>query len=254
MSAQSAVRSGPSIVVPRFEVYGVGDRNKETPFTYEGTVGDEIVGRGEHFYDLHRGSMALRDQAALFEWYLWAELGEAPEMPQEARSLIYRLFNQPGIRFVTDDAVDYNHGTNLKKPEHGDYRSVRWIVHPEDFSRIGGWTAVIGKNSDVKHVLIPGPGYVQWTVDGAYRPDTGAPWSTSPKKAIAEKSWTRRGFPPEIARMASSMFLCRKEGEGTAAVGRSYNDPRDGPFTINAYLRPDGWESFSGKLPARQAD
>jgi hypothetical protein len=254
MAVQSAVRSGPSIVVPGFEVYGVGDRNHETPFRYKGTVGDEIVGLGERFYGLHKGSMALRDQAALFEWYLWAELGKAPEMPEEPRGLIYRLFNQPGTRTVTDDAVDYNHGADLKKPEHGDYRSVKWIVHPAGFSRIGGWTAIIGKNSYVKDVLIPGPGYVERTVDGAYRPDTGTPWSTSPKKAVAAKSWTRRGFSPEFARMASSMFLCRKEGEGTAAVGRSCNDPRDGPFTINAYLRPDGLESLTGKLPARQAD
>ena len=232
--AQTASAPTSMIIVPEIKIYGVGDSHRLMPFSFEGEIGTQIADFGKPYNQLHKGSIALRDQATLFQWYLLSELGEAPELPEDVRKAVYKLFDKMGFGNVTDDACDYSHGEKLRKIKPTD-RSVRWIIHPERFELTeDGWSAKVGENSYVLHILLPEPGYAELTCDGAYRPDTGTPFSTVKTRKAAEQSWISRGFSPKFAEKAVSYLHSREEGKGTAAVVRWYSDADDGRFSVGA--------------------
>lgn len=238
------------IHVPKLKVYGAGDLNRIMPFSFDGEVADQIGSYGKEFRELHKGSITLGEQAALFNWYLASELGEAPEMPEDVKDTVYMLFDKIGYGNVTDDACDYDGGQKgLKKVKDTD-RSVRWIIRPEGFEKgENRWSAKLGENSNIRYITIPETGYVELTVDGPYRPDTGTPFSTVSTRKEAEKSWTKRGFDPEFARKAVSRFWSREEGQGTASVGRWCNDDGGGRFNVSADDGPGFWNLYIGSLP-----
>jgi hypothetical protein len=251
--AQTASASAQVITVPPIKVYGAGDSHRLMPFSFEGQIGAEITDFGKPYEDLHKGSIALKDQATLFQLYLLSELGEAPELPEDVRNVVYKLFDKIGFGNVTDDACDYNNGARLRKAKPTD-RSVRWIIRPERFELTeDGWSAIIGEDSDVRHILIPEPGYAELTCDGAYRPDTGTPFSTAKTRKAAEQSWIERGFSPEFAEKAVSYLHSREEGKGTAAVVRWCSSADGGRFSVVADWEPGDWDRAAGSFAASRS-
>jgi len=241
------------IAVPSIQLYGAGDLRRIAPFGFEGSIGVDITDFGKQFYQLHKGSITLGEQAALFQAYLASELGQAPALPNEVRGVLYTLFDKIGRGNVTDDACDYDHGKRLKKVKPTD-RSVRWIVHPQGFEGgEDGWEAKLGPDSDVYHILLPEPGYVERTCDGAYHPKLGVPFSTVPRREEAEKSWTDEGFSPSFAKKAVSYFMSREEGEGTAAVIRWYLRADRGRFGVGPYDGLGIWNLGVGSFPASRS-
>ena len=218
--------------VPMIEVrtrnYGVGSveglRTVE-PYEFEGLVAKEMPrdSLGKPYKDIHSHSMVLADQAALWNMYLLSRLGRV-KLPQDVAEVLSYLFERKGHGNVTDDLCDYDNGkAGLTKAKPTD-RSVKWIQRP------------VGDREE-HYILVPAPGYVELTNDGAYNPETGTPFSTD-TRAKAEKSWTNRGFSPTFAKLAVSYFYSRKEGEGTAAVYRWYNLDDYGRFDISASRDP----------------
>lgn len=242
------------ITVPRIRVYGAGDLNRLNTFEFEGKMDTEIGDYGKPLHDLHKGSIALRDQATLFQAYLLSELGENLELSEEVKNAVFQLFDKRGYGNVTDDACDYNNGdSRLKKVKPTD-RAVRWIIHPKQFRQTNnGWEALLEENSEIHNILVPKTGHVELTVDGAYRPDTGTPFSTVESRKEAEKSWTGRGFDPEFAEKAVSYFYSREEGNGTVAVGRWFSYAVGGRFDVYAGDGPDFRDSFIGSFLASRS-
>ena len=150
---------------------------------------------------------------------------------------------------MTNDACDYDHGDKGMRKVKSTDRMVRWIVDPKNLEGVFDdypttikpagyeWSAT----GDEEHfILIPETGYIELTVDGFLRPDTGTPFSTVETKEEAEASFLAKGFPPKLARMVASLFESREEGEGTASVICGYNSVRgDGRFNIDAASSPE---------------
>lgn len=239
------------LAVPRVQIYGIGDLNRIAPFTFEGEVGTKIERHGEQFKDIHAYSGSLREFRGLYEIGLAQEMGQEIDLPAEALEAgrtVYSIFQQRPRGNVTDDACDYNGGKQLKKARDTD-RSVRWIVHPAGFEETPeGWRANLGEHSDVRYILVPKTGFVEMTVDGAYRPDTGTPFATNDNRKNAVQTWVKAGIPEEVADREVSYFYSREEGQGTAAVCRWHNDPGNGPFFVCADDEPRGRGSSVGSL------
>jgi hypothetical protein len=233
------------MAVPRTTLYDIIDRHRRRPIELEGGLGQEILDYGAPYSELHRGSITLRDQSALFQTYLLLEAGVDLELPDGVRDVINGMFSQFGRGNVTDDACEYlgkEEGSNGGRPE---FKPARWITHPVGFEKTGdGWKAIIGKDSQDHYIMVPRNGYVELTNDGAYRPDTGTPFSTAGSREMAERSWISRGFGPELARDAAAYFF-RREGKGVAVVYRWCSNPESdspmnfGRFGINATDSPD---------------
>lgn len=225
------------VEVPKIEIYGVGDLNRLVPFEFEGEIGKEIENYGEPLIDIHNLSITLRDQATLFQAYLLSELGELT-LPEDVKGVLKYLFEKKG-RNVTDDVCIYGEGIKgMKKVKETDM-PVLWVPSPYTV-RVTGDERKIEIYGEPHRILIPETGYVEHTVDGAYRPDTGTPFSTVPTREEAEESWVKKGFPPEIARKAVSYFW-RMEGKvekGIAFVTRDYYDDEEGPFSITVDYDP----------------
>jgi hypothetical protein len=234
------------VKLPSIERYVVGDINRLMPYVLGGSIATEITGYGKEFKDLHKGSITLGEQAALWNAYLMSERGELDL--GEAKDAIYSLFGNLGTGNVTDDACNYDGGEKLRKLNDSD-RSVEWIIRPEAFEKKGGiWQARLGPKSDVRHILVPAPGYVALTCDGSYRPDTGTPFTTVKSRTEAEKSWIDRGYSPEFANKAVSYFYSRNENEGMAAVWRRFSGGDYGRFVVFAVRNPDFRSSDIGSL------
>ena len=163
----------------KIKTYGAGDLNRLLPFEYHGEIAKEITNMGKQFKDIHKGSISLKDQATLFQAYLLSEEGLL-ELSGDVKGVLKYLFDDmKGFGNVTDDACNYNDGDKgMKKVKDSDKR-VQWIRHPKKFFETGDeWKANLGDESKVKNILVPETGYVEKTCDGAYRPDTGTPFST----------------------------------------------------------------------------
>jgi hypothetical protein len=225
------------VKVPELRVYGAGDIIRSMPYILGGNISAEITDYGKDSRELHEGSITLGEQAGLWNACLLSDLGELDL--GEAKDAIYSLFGKVGGGNFTDDACNYDGGIKLKKLKNSD-RSVEWIIHPEGFEKKDGvWRAKTGPDSDVKHILIPGSGYVPLTCDGAYRPDTGTPFTTVRMRPDAVKSWTDRGYSPEFAQKAVTHFYCKHEGKGTTSVGRWNKGDHYGQFNTYAVFDPD---------------
>jgi len=222
-----------TIDVPRIRTYGAGDLRRLQQFSVEGQIASEIDNFGNQYYRLHKGSIGLNEEAALFNAYLLSELGKI-ELPDEVRGLCDYLFNQKGRGNVTDDACDYDNGDKGMEKVKDTDRRVRWILRPDEFKHGDKWEAKLGEESDEKFILIPESGYVERTVDGAYRPDTGTPFSTVNTRKAAEQSWIDKGYSKDFAEKAVSYFFSREENRGTSAVGRWYYDGDGGRFGVRA--------------------
>jgi len=238
MTGKTATNS--MITVPKIEVYGVGDLNRIKPFEFDGRIETEIYAFGKSYYELHSDSISLSDEATLFQIYLLSELGENPEIPKDVMYLIHKLFNTQGYGNVTNDACDYDNGKKLRKVKDTD-RSVRWINQPAGFERTEeGWRLLLGEDSELYCILVPESGYVELTDNGAYRPDTGTPFSTLKTRKEDERSWIKRGFSQEFAEKAVSCFYSREEGRGTSAVVRWFDYTDNGRFNVGADYGPNG--------------
>ncbi len=237
------------VTVPKIEIYGVGDLNRLRKFVFEGEIDQQIGNYGSPLEDIHGNSIALRDEAALWNAYLLSKSGKL-ELPEEVRKTVYSLFESRGYGNVTDDACNYDKGDTCLKKIHDTDRRVQWIVHPEFNKEGNAWKATLREDSEVHNILVPEPGYARRTNDGPYRPDTGTPFETVRTRAEAEKSWTDKGFDTEFAKEAVSYWHSRNEGEGTAAVFRWYFDEVVGRFIVCANCGPDFRSGAVGSFPA----
>jgi len=231
------------------DVVGLSTERSLIPLQFEGDVGAEITDLGKQYKELHKGSITAGDEVALFNAYLLSELGRFEPTAEQRRVLDY-LFNQKGRGNVCNNGVDYNNGDKSLKKPNDSYRSVLWIVEPEDFVLENGiWKAVGG---EAKNKIIPDSGYVGRTCDGAYDP-YGPPYKTWETREQAEKTWTDAGFSQEFAVKAVSYFYSRNEGAGTAVVGRRYWDDDVGRFYLYADRDPDDGYPLIGRLFASRS-
>ncbi len=237
------------IRISRRGIYSPGDTNSLVSRSFDGEVGPEIHHFGELYSTLHAGSITLRGQETLFTLYLLSELGDVALTDGEQRVLDY-LFNHKGRGNVTNDACVYGDAHRQRKAKDTDH-PVRWIVRPKEFN--DGGEAVPGERSEEYHILLPASGYVECTNDGAYRSDTGTPFSTVPARETAEQSWTGRGFSVDFARKAVSYFYRSSNLSGTAAVDRWFYTEDYGCFNFSADLDPGSSYSSIGSFPAREA-
>ncbi|MBN1896800.1 MAG: hypothetical protein JW789_03700 [Candidatus Aenigmarchaeota archaeon] len=238
--------SNSMVSIPRLKIYGAGDFNRNVPYFLEGDISPEINNYEKKFLDIHKETITLGEQAGLWNSYLLSELGELDL--GEAKNAIYSVFEGIGGGNFTNDACNYDGGIKLKKSKKTD-RSVEWIIHPESFEKKNGiWVAKIGPDSEVKHIIIPSSGYVQLTCDGAFRPDTGTPFSTVKLRPDAVKSWIDAGYSPEFAEKAVTHFYCRHEGKGTTSVGRWNKGDHYGQFNLYAVYDPDYGGTDFGSL------
>ncbi len=237
--------------VPRIQAYPLGSvegLRTSGQYDFEGSVAREIPidSLGKDYKDIHSQSIVLADQAALWNTYLLSKLGKV-DLSKDLKAALETMFGNIGYGNVTNDACDYDNGKSLKKTKESD-RSVRWVKQPERFEQDEkGWKAVGGEEH---HILVPASGYVELTVDGAYNPLTGTPFSTVGSRAEAEKSWTSRGFDPEFAKLAVSYFFSREEGNCISTVGRWYGDDGNGRFYVDADWNPYGGGGVVGSFPA----
>lgn len=107
--------------------------------------------------------------------------------------------------------------------------------------RPDGWAVDLDEQSEVYHIQLPRSGFVEMTLDGSYRPDTGSPFATVNDRKRAIGSWLRRGFAEEVAEREVSFFQARETPRGVAAVLRwnSYVGNPPGPFLIDTVPEPD---------------
>lgn len=235
------------ITVPKIKIYGAGDLNSLRMFEYDGEIGSEITDFGKPYADL-QDTITLGDQSTLFQAYLLSESGKL-DLPKNVHGVLDYLFKETGKGNVTNDACDYDHGDKSMKKIHESDRRVLWKVAPERFEETSdGWKAIGG---DEFTILVPEDGYVRWTNDGGYRPDTGTPFETGSKEE-AIKSMIDHGIPENVAKRCRSYFLGRSEGNGIAAVVR-YSCGVYGPFDVGASWDPSNWGSIVGRFPASRS-
>lgn len=243
-----ATETKPSLIaVPRLRIYGAGDLNRLRQFEYEGQIGREIVDFGQAYKDL-QGTIALRDQATLFQAYILSESGQL-DLPGDIRGVLHYLFKETGRGNVTNDACDYDRGDKGMKRVHDTDRHVLWKVAPERFEETSeGWKAIGGEEYAI---LVPQTGWVKCTNDGLYRPDTGTPFETgSEDEAI--QSMIDHGIPSDLAREIRSYFWRGEEGQGVSAVDR-YSSDRDGPFDVGAGRHPGNRLPDVGRFPSSRS-
>ena len=258
------------VKIPKIRTYGMGDLNRLLPFEYDGHVGRKITNLGGECRNIHRGSVTLVDYATLFQAYLRSEFPQdnrrhghedeeldTLELSDDVKELLKHSFETfRGI--VTNDACDYDNGNKDMKRVKPTDRRVRWIINPEGFEKTGSkwstgdkWSAIGG---EPHYILLPEPGYIELTVDGLLRPDTGTPFSTVETKGEAVASFMARKFPYEFARRAVSYFCSRDEEQGTASVihrcwGKDNLDKHnDEMFTLGAHEGPQYSDLHVGSL------
>jgi hypothetical protein len=213
------------ITVPKIQIDGIGNINYAQGFEYEGEIGSRIIDIAGRYSSL-QDTITLVDQVTLFQAYLKLEMGEM-ELPEEVCKVLYRLFKETGKGNVTNDACDYMHGDKGMKKIHESDRRVLWRVGIEDFDDDPENVQAIG--GEEFPILIPKDGYVIWTNDGPYRPDTGTPY--------------------EIARKTRSNFSSGDEGDGIMAVDR-YSSKHGGPLSVYAAASPLVSALNFGRFPA----
>jgi hypothetical protein len=194
-----------------------------------------------------RGVATLGEMVGLWSAYLKTELSgidkDDPKYEFDALDRIFHPFLARSLPLLTDDACKYPGSKKLKKLRPTDL-SVDWIIHPEAFIKTRKswsgwregydcWDAKIGPDSEVKHIVIPSSGYVPLTCDGAFRPDTGTPFTTVKTREEAEQSWIKRGYTPEFAHKAAARFYSGDWSE----------DPYDGTYCVKRDSTGDGIES-----------
>ena len=220
-------------------VIGLDTARNLVPLGFKGKTAAERGDFGKQYKDLHKGSITIQEDLALWNAYLMAELGKY-EPTENQRKVFDHLYNVFGKGHVCDNAVDYSDYGSLQ-PKNG-YARAAIFTHPEGFKfnkESGLWEASQG-DGEMIHGYIPKTGFPELTNDGAYNPETGFPFSTASKEQ-AEASYTNRGFSPEFARMAVSKSWSREEGAGVKIVGRYCSDVWDiGRFGLYANSDPDG--------------
>ena len=245
-------KNNPDMVtVPGIKIYGTGDLNRLKQFKHEGEIGIQILDKGKQYSDLQQDTIALREQATLFQKYLSiiSERELDPEDPFE--QILSYLFNPPfddaAYGNVTNDACDYDNGDKWMKRIHDTDKRVLWKVGPERFEETPeGWKAIGGEEYPI---LIPEMGWVKCTNDGLYRPDTGTPFETGTMDE-AINAMIDHGIPGEVANKAFSWFGRMEEGKGTSAVIRYYcaSDP------FNIILEdPSASNCVNGRFPVRRS-
>lgn len=236
------------ITVPKLKIYGAGDLSRLQMFEYDGDISRKITNFDKTYADL-QDTITLSDQTTLFQAYLLSESGQL-DLPDDVLGVLDYLFKGKRRGNVTNDACDYDNGDKSMKKVHESDRRVLWKVAPERFEETSdGWNAIGG---DEFSIIIPKDGYVIWTNDGGYRPDTGTPFETgSVDEAI--KSMIDHGIPDSVAKRCRSCFWSRSEDDGTSAVGR-FSSEGNGPFNVIAYRDPSFRHSSIGRFPARRSN
>ena len=219
----------------------VGLKEERTPEyrTFEGQVKPEITGKGRPYKELCKNTITAGEAASLFNTYLLRELDalEGTELDEEQSEILDFLFERIGKGFVCANGVDYDRGDKKAKKPNETYRSVLWVTKPDDFEFSDGiWKPVCGEG---KPKVIPAPGFVGLTSEGAYDSD-GAPLETWDTREQAERTWTSRGFPEDFAKIAVSYSFSREEGQGTSALSCGCWGGYGGRFDLGAYGDPDG--------------
>ncbi|HLD41860.1 MAG TPA: hypothetical protein VJB06_02400 [archaeon] len=232
---ESTLSYAATLPEPRHLLYDlvlpVTDRTVRYP---AGTV---VQNRGISANEIHMQSITQEETLNLWHIYLRSQLGQRDIVDQETLGVIIRLFETNRQSDIwTNDACDYNRGKKTMKRVKPTDRRVRWVKSPEKFQLVGSeWRATGGEDH---FILVQETGYVELTVDGAYRPDTGSPFSTVETRQEAEQSWIKRGFVPEFAERAVGCFYSRKEEGGTSSVVRWFDDLGSGRFILKADDNP----------------
>ena len=233
----------------RGRVVGLDVERNPTPLAFRGKVATESEGFGDQYQNLHKGSIVLGDELALWNAYQMERLGKF-KPTKEQKAVFDYLFERRGWGNVVDNAVDYNDHGKLTAKEG--FSRALIITQPDGFkfnNESNLWEPVLGDNSKVEHLHLPKSGYVKLTNDGSYHP-SGFPFDTSQTRVEAEQSWVDKGFTQEFATFAVSYFWSRQENTGTSAVDRWFWLGDDGRFSVDAYRNPDGRNDGLGRFSA----
>lgn len=219
---------------------------KPTPLTFNGRVAKNFEDFGSQYQKLHRDSIVLGDQLALWN-ARQLERMDRFKPTEKQRELLGYLFGEARSGNVCDNAVDYNDIGRL--PIRKGYSRAAIITRPAGFKfhKEIGWEALLGESSEITYLHLPRTGYVRLTDDGAYHP-TGFPFDTAQTREEAEKSWIERGFEPEFARHSVSYFWSRGEDRGVAVIVRGFWSEDHGSFDLSAVGYPDSGYDYVGRL------
>lgn len=243
-------RSPPKVDIPAFEYRG---------FRFPGgdiSVDINNLDSNKPAYKLCRKAPTLAELRALYELGLGVTMEEdvtgLENTVKGALSIYDSIQSMEDKGEWTADGVDYKNGKkHLGVVVPGDYIAVRWVNHPafKEGEEDDEWEVLLSEDSREFHIFLPPDGYVIPTMDGLYRPDTGAPFATVENRKEAIRLIEKSGLYGENE---VSYWRRAKEIE-ISAVRRWFHDTTYGSFYTLACCVPDRINDDIGARYIRRA-